>query len=75
MIVYHGSEKRIETPKYNGSKCTNDYGYGFYTTENIELAKEWACANGYDGFANSYNLDFEGLSAVDNVLLQRATLS
>ncbi len=65
MIVYHGSEKRIETPKYNGSKRTNDYGYGFYTTENIELAKEWACANGYDGFANSYNLDLEGLSVLN----------
>ena len=40
MIVYHGSDHVIQVPKYHGSKRTNDYGYGFYTTENIELAKE-----------------------------------
>ena len=40
MIVYHGSDHIIETPLYNGSKRTNDYGYGFYTTENKELAME-----------------------------------
>ena len=61
MIVYHGSDHIIETPVYHGSKRTNDYGYGFYTTESKELAKEWACGDGRDGFANSYELDTEGL--------------
>lgn len=61
MIVYHGSDHIIETPVYHGSKRTNDYGYGFYTTESKELAKEWACGDGRDGFANSYELDMEGL--------------
>ena len=65
MIVYHGSEKIIEVPKYNGSKRSNDYGYGFYTTESIELAKEWACANDHDGFANSYELDLDNLSVLN----------
>ena len=41
MIVYHGSNHVIEVPEFNGSKKTNDYGYGFYTTESLELAKEW----------------------------------
>ena len=54
MIVYHGSNHVIEVPEFNGSKKTNDYGYGFYTTESLELAKEWACADNRDGFANSY---------------------
>ena len=45
MIVYHGSDHIIEVPIYNGSKRTNDYGYGFYTTESLELAKEWACSD------------------------------
>lgn len=62
MLVYHGSDHIIEKPVFNGSKRTNDYGYGFYTTENIELAKEWACCDNRDGFANIYELNLEGLS-------------
>ena len=61
MIVYHGSDHIIETPLYNGSKKTNDYGYGFYTTENKELAMEWACSDNRDGFANIYELNTDGL--------------
>jgi hypothetical protein len=61
MIVYHGSDHIIEVPVYNGSKRTNDYGYGFYTTESLELAKEWACSNNSDGFANTYDADLGGL--------------
>ncbi len=65
MFVYHGSDHIIEVPVYNGSKRTNDYGYGFYTTESIELAKEWACADNRDGFANCYETDLEGLSVLN----------
>lgn len=65
MIVYHGSEQIVQVPVFNGSKRTNDYGYGFYTTENKELAKEWACANNHDGFANCYELDLDGLSVLN----------
>ena len=61
MIVYHGSDHIIETPLYNGSKRTNDYGYGFYTTESKELAMEWACSDNRDGFANIYELNTDGL--------------
>ena len=62
MLVYHGSDHFIEKPAYNGSKRTNDYGYGFYTTESIELAKEWACSDQRNGFANIYEFNPEGLS-------------
>ncbi len=65
MIVYHGSGHIIEVPVYNGCRRTNDYGYGFYTTENEELAKEWACSDGKNGFANCYEADFEGLSTLN----------
>ena len=61
MLVYHGSDHIIEKPAYNGSKRTNDYGYGFYTTESIELAKEWACSDQRNGFANVYEFNPEGL--------------
>ena len=65
MLVYHGSDHIIEMPLYHGSKRTNDYGYGFYTTESLELAKEWACADNRDGFANSYEADLDGLSMLN----------
>ena len=55
MIVYHGSDHIIEVPIYNGSKKTNDYGYGFYTTENPELAKEWAVNEEHNGYVRAYN--------------------
>ena len=65
MVVYHGSDHVLEVPVYNGSKRTNDYGYGFYTTESVELAKEWACADNRDGFANCYEADLGGLSILN----------
>lgn len=65
MIVYHGSTGIIDLPVFGGGKPTNDYGRGFYCTENPELAKEWACARGTDGFANIYQLDLSGLRVLD----------
>ena len=62
MIVYHGSDHIIEVPVYNGSKRANDYGYGFYTTEDLELAKEWSCSDGNDGFTNEYEVNLNGLN-------------
>ena len=64
MLVYHGSDHIIEKPVYHGSKRTNDYGYGFYTTESIELAKEWACSDQRNGFANVYEFNPEGLNVL-----------
>ena len=64
-ILYHGSKDIIEKPVYGGGKETNDYGYGFYCTENIELANEWACPDNNDGYANKYELDMTGLNVLD----------
>lgn len=61
MILYHGSEKIIEQPIWGKGNLRNDYGRGFYCTEEEELAKEWACSNNKDGFANKYDVDLEGL--------------
>ncbi len=65
MIVYHGSDHIIQVPVYHGSKRTNDYGYGFYTTEDKELANEWACSDNRDGYSNCYELDLTGLSVLN----------
>lgn len=64
-ILYHGSKEIIENPTLKGGKETNDYGYGFYCTENIELANEWACPDNNDGYANKYELDMTGLNVLN----------
>lgn len=65
MIVFHGSDHVIELPVFHGGKKANDYGHGFYTTESLELAKEWACAKMTNGFANRYELNVDGLSVLN----------
>lgn len=42
MILYHGSREIVEHPLYGKGSENNDYGQGFYCTESMELAKEWA---------------------------------
>ena len=64
-ILYHGSKEIIKKPTLRGGKESNDYGYGFYCTENIELANEWACPDNNDGYANKYELDMTGLNVLD----------
>ena len=49
LVLYHGSPGIIEKPVFGKGKAYNDYGRGFYCTEHIELAKEWACTEGTDG--------------------------
>ena len=64
LIIYHGSQQIIEMPKFGIGKTYNDYGQGFYCTENIELAKEWACPDKQDGYANKYCLNLNDLNVM-----------
>ena len=64
MIIYHGSQQIVETPKFGIGKEYNDYGQGFYCTENIELAKEWACPVKKDGYANKYRLTLDEMNVM-----------
>ena len=43
MIIYHGSKDIIKKPIYGIGNPKNDYGLGFYCTENLELAKAHSC--------------------------------
>ncbi len=61
MYIYHGSDRIIKSPVYGQGSKANDFGRGFYCTENLELAKEWACKKNTDGFANKYILQTENL--------------
>ncbi len=59
--LYHGSPRIIERPEFGVGNTRNDYGLGFYCTENLEMAKEWSCSENTDGFANKYILETSGL--------------
>lgn len=41
LIIYHGSQQIVEVPRLGIGKKYNDYGQGFYCTENNE--KELVC--------------------------------
>lgn len=73
VILYHGSPEIIQTPVFGKGKAYNDYGKGFYCTEHIELAKEWACSENIDGYVNVYEIDMEGLSVL-NLLSKEYTI-
>lgn len=65
LILYHGSPVIIEHPVFGKGKPYNDYGKGFYCTEHIELAKEWACSENIDGYANQYEIELSDLSILN----------
>ena len=62
LIIYHGSQQIVEVPKFGIGKTYNDYGQGFYCTESIGLAKEWACPIKNNGYSNKYLMHFDGLN-------------
>lgn len=64
LKIYHGSQQIVEVPRFGVGKEYNDYGQGFYCTENIELAREWACPVRNDGYANKYVLHLGGLNVM-----------
>lgn len=63
--LFHGSTSIIEKPQFGYGKVYNDYGLGFYCTDSLEMAKEWGVAQNRNGYANSYELDCEGLKILD----------
>jgi hypothetical protein len=65
ITLFHGSENIIDAPTFGVGKKNNDFGLGFYCTENEDLAKEWAVSTLQDGFANRYRLDTEYLKILN----------
>ena len=65
LDLYHGSQNRIEKPQYGKGNRFNDYGRAFYTTENVDLAMEWAVEKDRSGYVNHYQIDTEDLSILD----------
>ena len=63
--IFHGSDHIVDVPIFGAGKPYNDYGQGFYCTESLDMAREWAVGRDHDGFANRYDLDDAGLVIVD----------
>ena len=63
--IYHGSVKIIEQPQYGAGRKDNDYCLGFYCTEDMELAKEWAASDERGGFVNCYEVEEDGMCFLD----------
>ena len=80
LILFHGSSDEVILPTYGKGDEKHDYGQGFYLTESVELAKEWAVCkpNETNGFVHKYELDTNGLKVLDfqekNVLVWLAEL-
>ncbi len=64
-IIYYGSNKIIEKPLFLSGKVHNDYGMGFYCTEDKNMVKEWGVSKEADGFANIYRIETDDLSIFD----------
>lgn len=67
ITLYHGTPNKIVVPHYGGGDEKHDYGKGFYLTESIELAKEWAVCrpNDTNGWVHKYELETDGLKILD----------
>lgn len=63
--LYHGSSKIIEKPVFGYGKVYNDYGLGFYCTDDLQMAKEWGVGKNQDGYANCYEIEWDGLQILD----------
>lgn len=63
--IFHGSNVIIEKPVYGQGKPYNDYGLGFYCTEDEAMAKEWGVSTVSDGYCNAYDIDMDGLSVLN----------
>ncbi|MCR4990016.1 MAG: DUF3990 domain-containing protein [Lachnospiraceae bacterium] len=65
LFIFHGSENIVEKPIFGKGRKDNDYGQGFYCTENINMAREWAVDENRDGYVNKYSLDTSSLKILN----------
>lgn len=65
LTLFHGSDHIVNAPVHGYGKKTNDYGQGFYCTEDADLAREWSVEENRDGFLNKYNLSTISLRILD----------
>ncbi len=63
MKVYHGSTMNVKKPIVTRGRNKTDFGKGFYTTTNIEQARDWAVicqqkmGSGVKAIVSTYEID------------------
>jgi hypothetical protein len=67
ITLYHGSQKKEIKPIFGLGNDKHDFGKGFYLTENISLAREWAVCSPVEkfGWVHKYQLHTEDLKILD----------
>jgi len=67
IILYHGSPNQQVFPQYGLGDEKHDYGKGFYLTESLRLAKEWAVCrpDERNGWVHKFSLDITDLRILD----------
>lgn len=67
LILFHGTSDKTVIPEYGKGQDRHDYGRGFYLTESVDLAKEWAVCrpNDINGWVHEYELDVSELRILD----------
>ncbi|MDD6003515.1 MAG: DUF3990 domain-containing protein [Bacteroidales bacterium] len=67
VILYHGSPNEIVDPVFGLGNPRHDYGKGFYLTEDLKLAKEWAVSRPetVSGFVHTFEIETDGLDIFD----------
>jgi hypothetical protein len=66
IILYHGTADNNLIPRFGGGRDFNDYGKGFYTTEDLNAAKEWACQGElHSSYVYKFELDTTDMSILN----------
>lgn len=67
VILFHGTPAEMVVPMYGLGDEKHDYGKGFYLTEDMELAKEWAVCrpDKQNGWVHKFALELDGLRILD----------
>lgn len=67
MILYHGSASDSVVPTYGLGNDHHDYGRGFYLTDDLDLAREWAVCRPEEsnGWVHAYRLKSSDLKVLD----------
>ena len=61
MKFYYGADRLLIKPEFNKGNPSNDYGLGFYLTENKELARLWASQYRSGGYLIEFDVDISKL--------------
>lgn len=65
MRIYHGAKQIVREPRFGIGRSYNDFGLGFYCTEDEERAGEWAVTASDNGFVSVYAFNDTGLRIID----------